>query len=110
VFTNALGWAHGYYETVRNEPLGPSDQLERHVFRATRGPRWDEVYYVDECGRETDPPPDGRASLFAVESYRAIDDDISDALGVPRAPLDDRDRAELAKRGRSAKPVGDTGA
>jgi hypothetical protein len=104
VWTNGLAWRHGFYEMIENRPLAPGDRLDRHVFQTMRGPNWDELWYIDECRTRVEPPSDGQASLWGLASYRDIDDEISDALGVPRAPLDDQDRAELAKRGRSARP------
>lgn len=82
VHTNRLGWTRGYFETIMNYPTRPADLLKRHCF-------WDALRegYVDERGRPLQGPvkPCGE---WGLASYRLIDDHISDALGIPRAPVE----------------------
>lgn len=78
--TNRLPWSRGYFQTVVNRPLQPDDLLARHVFRsASRGT------YYDEAGREVTDPVEPIGD-FALHSFRTLDDQISDALGIPRVP------------------------
>jgi hypothetical protein len=79
VMTNRLPWTHGYFETVDNWELQPDDLLARHCFRRSNG------QYFDETNRELAGPIEPVGD-WALHSYRTIDDLISDALGIPRAP------------------------
>ena len=80
-FINRLPWSKGYFENVAHQPIRESDLLAQHCF-------WDVVgkVYCDETGHalSTRTEPCG---VFALGSYRMIDDLVSDALGIPRAPL-----------------------
>lgn len=79
IMTNRLPWSRGYFETVANMPLAPGDVLAQHCFlSASRG------RYFDEHGTELAGPiePVGDHGLH---SFRTIDDQVSAALGVPRA-------------------------
>lgn len=83
VVTNRLGWSRGYFEHIEERPLAPGETLPAHSFAShihTDGP-----HYVDEFGNTLAGPvePVGDAGLH---SYRSIDDLISDAIGLPRAP------------------------
>ena len=77
--TNRQPWLRGYFETIATQPLRAKDVLAKHCF----GPSFAGKYY-DEQGRElqarTEP-----CGEYGVESYRTIDDAISDAVGIPRA-------------------------
>jgi hypothetical protein len=77
---NFLPWRRGYFQTIANRPIGPSDLLQTHCF-------YDPVSqtYKDESGRElaNSVEPCG---TFGIGSYRTIDDAISTALGLPLAP------------------------
>jgi len=79
VMTNLLPWSRGYFETIAHLSLGTDEMLSRHCLRS-----WDGKYY-DEFGIELPRPiqPVGDAGLH---SYRTIDDLVSDALGLERAP------------------------
>lgn len=79
LFTNSLGWSKGYFQRIDTEPLRDGDLLPQHCFK-----RWDGEI-VDEYGRMLGRPvePCGEWMLM---SYRMIDDLISDALRIPRAP------------------------
>lgn len=77
VWTNALGWTKGYFQKI---DIGSSKiRLKQHCFRRHDG------VYLDERGRRLlqRSEPCGE---WGLASYRWIDDRISDALGIPRAP------------------------
>jgi hypothetical protein len=79
-YTNRLGWVRGYFQTISHRPLRPDDILDQHCF-------WDALRekHVDECGRILAHPTEP-CGEWAMASYVVIDDKISDALGIPRAP------------------------
>jgi hypothetical protein len=85
VWTNRIGWHEGLFETVDSYPIGPLDSLRQHCF-------WDAVLeeFLDEKGlpiaEKVEP-----CGLWGLVSYRWIDDQISDALGIPRAPDDGKE-------------------
>lgn len=78
IMTNRLPWSRGYFETLDRRELQPSDELDIHCFRDSRG-RW-----FDESGREL-PGPIEPVGQRGVHSFRTIDDLVSDALGIARA-------------------------
>src|SRR5262245_18287750 len=77
---NRLPWSQGYFETVERLVLTPWDVLPVHCFQDffTKN-------YFDEYGLilSAAVPPVGS---YGLNSFRTIDDDISDALGIPRVP------------------------
>lgn len=79
IMTNRLPWSRGYFETVDHRDVHSSPLLTVHCFRDLRG------RYFDERGNELTAPiePVGERG---VHSFRTIDDLVSDALGIPRAP------------------------
>jgi hypothetical protein len=90
-YTNRMLWTKGYAVTVARPELRSEDLLEQHCF-------WDVVRnrYVDEEGvtlTERHEP----CGSWGLRSYRKIDDLISDALGIPRAPLTQEDAAQLRR-------------
>ena len=82
IMTNNLPWSRGYFSTLANLPLGPGDVLPRHCFLSVARHR-----YYDEWGNELSAPiePVGDHGLH---SFRTIDDQVSDAVGIPRVPSD----------------------
>ena len=84
VWTNRLGWTKGYFETLGNKPLYPTALLSQHCFRRHDG------VFLDERGRRLARrhEPCGE---WGLASYRWIDDHVSDAVGIPRAPIVDDD-------------------
>ena len=84
IWTNKLGWTKGYFKVVGNQALDSSITLRHHCFR-----RYDGVY-LDEVGAKLSGgfEPCGQWGLV---SYRWIDDHVSDALNIPRAPVGERD-------------------
>lgn len=92
VFTNRLGWTKGYFETVATQPIASADLLRQHCFRTWNG------RFLDLDGTQLASPTDPCGD-WALTSYRMIDDMISDALRIPRAPgLMNSPRAKNAKR------------
>jgi hypothetical protein len=79
LFINRLPWSKGYFETVAHWPLDKDDLLPRHCFRDWTGD------YVDESGERL-PGPSEPCGDYGLHSYRTVDDEISDALGLERAP------------------------
>jgi Immunity protein 26 len=77
IFTNRKAWTIGYFETVDNRPVGPSDMLPQHCFHDFTG------QYLDLEGQPL-PGPVEPCGDWVLSSYRWIDDHISDALGFPR--------------------------
>lgn len=82
LFTNKKGWTKGIYKTVKNVPLAPEDRLSQHCF-------WSPIRqsYLDLDMQPLDEPVEPCGS-WGLESYRMIDDHISDALGIGRAPVE----------------------
>lgn len=79
VWTNSLGWKKGYFQKIGDG--SPNTRLDQHCFRRYNGTYLDErrrllPHRVEPCGE------------WGLVSYRWIDDHISDALGIPRAPED----------------------
>jgi hypothetical protein len=78
-FTNRRGWTHGVFETVEKRPLESGDVLERHCFYA-------DGRYYDEDWRPLDKKSEP-CGIGGLKSFEGLDDSISDALGIARAPL-----------------------
>ena len=79
MMTNKLPWTKGYFEFVENRPMGPQDRLAQHCFKDTRG------WFFDEQ-RNRLPEPTEPVGQWGLHSYQTIDDEISNALGIPLAP------------------------
>lgn len=79
IFTNNLPWSRGYFKTIRNEEIQPHQKLSRHAFKS-----FSQGKYFDELGRQVLEPQEP-IGVFALDSFATIDDQISDALGIPRA-------------------------
>lgn len=83
VFVNRMPWTKGFFDKVGHEELSPRVLLKQHCF-------WDaaRARYVDEqlnpLPRKVEPCGD-----WGLSSYRWLDDQISDALGIPRVPEGD---------------------
>ncbi len=85
---NRLPWSRGYFETVANVPLREEEILHPHCF----DDGWHHelfpespIIYRDEYGNRlsgrTEP-----CGIYGLGSYRTVDDDVSEALGIPLAP------------------------
>lgn len=82
--TNRQGWLMGYYTTIGRFVLRPEEILPVHCFEdymETNGKYCDE--YGNKLRKRIEP-----CGVFALSSYRTIDDDLSEALGIPPAPED----------------------
>lgn len=80
IMTNKLPWSKGYFEFVESKSLGPMDVLPKHCFHdETRG------WYFDEYSKRLPGPLDPVGS-WGLDSFRTIDDKVSEALGIPLAP------------------------
>jgi hypothetical protein len=82
IYTNRLGWVRGYFETIGNWPLTPTDVLEQHCF-------WDVLYkrYVDGRGDAIAAPREP-CGEWALASYPVVDEEVSEALGIAPASTD----------------------
>jgi hypothetical protein len=70
-------WTRGYAEHVRETTLSTADRLAEHCFKAPWG-------HFDEFGvKKAHSEPCGQWSMSTVWT---LDDRLSDALGVARAP------------------------
>ena len=80
IMTNRLPWSRGYFEVIGNLPPVPGELLKQHCFlSASRGK------YFDDSGNEL-PGAVEPVGDRALHSFRTIDDQISDALGLARVP------------------------
>lgn len=79
LMVNRLPWSKGYFETVASWPLSSGDVLDQHCFRDWTGK------YFDDQGNEL-PGPIEPVGDYGLHSYRSVDDQVSDALGLERAP------------------------
>jgi hypothetical protein len=77
--TNRLSWSRGYFETVAHRNL-EDDVLHPHCFYSYNFRR-----YFDEYRNEL-PERIEPCGIFALRSFRTIDDAVSEALGIPLAP------------------------
>jgi hypothetical protein len=79
-FINRMPWTKGYFQNVAHETLQPRDLLDQHCF-------WDAFrkIYCDQRGRAL-PARSEPCGIWSLGSYRLIDDLVSDALGIQRAP------------------------
>ena len=82
-FINRLGWSRGYFETVAHKPLKASDWLEQVSY-------WNDgrKKYLDQDGKIL-PGKVEPCGVWGMGNYRHIDDLVSDALGIPRVPVED---------------------
>ncbi len=82
MMTNKLPWSRGYFRTIENMPLAEGEVLPRHCFRAKF--RKDFAEAAIELPGDIEPCGD-----WVLHSFRTIDDEVSDALGIPRVPKPD---------------------
>lgn len=79
IFINRMPWTKGYFEAVDRQTLSDSNLLAQHCFRRWTGD------YMDEHG-EILPGPVEPCGDWGLSSYRWLDDQLSDKLGIPRTP------------------------
>jgi Immunity protein 26 len=77
LMTNKRPWSMRYFKTVESREFGPGEVLPRHCFRSPFG-----KYYDEKSTEILDPvEPIGD---WGLNSFLTIDDQLSDALGIPR--------------------------
>jgi hypothetical protein len=83
IMTNRLPWSRGYFETIATIPLDVDDVLRQHCFSdaSVTGKYFDEM--SNEVAGPVEPVGD-----YGLHSFRTIDDQVSDAVGIPRVPED----------------------
>jgi hypothetical protein len=83
LMTNRLPWSRGYFETVAHREFAPGERLPVHCFHDPFFKKyeryWDE--YSHELSEKLEP-----CGVYALKSYRTIDDAVSEALGIPLVP------------------------
>lgn len=79
---NRLGWSRGYFETIGNLPFEDGEIISPTPFRDLI--KQDLVR--DEYGNLLEKLPPGPCGFYGLSSYRVVDDEVSDALGIPQAP------------------------
>lgn len=79
VMINRLPWSRGYFETIDNLQLGDEDILPVHCFLSANGKYYDE--YSNLLPGPVEPVGD-----YGLASYRVVDDEVSDRLGISLAP------------------------
>jgi hypothetical protein len=78
MMTNNLPWVRGYFKFVCHRPLAKGDLLPRHSFQDERG--W--LFNESGARQRRASSPIGE---WALHSFRTIDDEISQALGLQLA-------------------------
>jgi len=80
ITTNDLAWRKGLFYTVENQKLSPEDTFKVHCFE-------DVVFkkYFDEHKNEL-PERLEPCGYYVLKSYRTIDDQLSEKLGIPLIP------------------------
>ena len=93
-------WVRGYFETIAHSPITKADVLRVHCFCSPGSEGYSgEKYYDDEgrrLRRRIEP-----CGVFGLGTDGTIDDEMSDALGIPRCPesvAEDKRREEALKR------------
>ncbi|TMO83854.1 Imm26 family immunity protein [Pseudoalteromonas ruthenica] len=80
IATNELPWKKGYFNNFENKTLSSDDLLQVHCF-------YDVLFkkYFDDKGRQLESvyEPHG---IYGLDSYRTIDDKVSEAIGLELAP------------------------
>lgn len=81
LFINRMPWTRGYFEHVAYRELREQDVLRQHCFLRSNGD------YLDDHKRKL-PGPIEPCGDWGLNSYRTLDDQVSDAVGIPRVPED----------------------
>jgi hypothetical protein len=80
IWTNSLGWSRGYFKNVDHIDVDAQRYLPKHCFWRVASKQ-----YVDETGKPI-PNRVEPCGSWGLVSYRWIDDHVSDAVGIARAP------------------------
>jgi hypothetical protein len=83
LMTNRLPWSRGYFENIAQRGFELGERLPVHCFHDPAFKRYDR--YWDEYGHELTAKREP-CGVYALKSYRTIDDAVSDALCIPRVP------------------------
>ncbi|MDH6180411.1 hypothetical protein M2152_000593 [Microbacteriaceae bacterium SG_E_30_P1] len=92
VFINRMPWTKGYFQAAGTSEVSSDDYVVDPCY-------WDapKRSYVDDRRDKIPVPADvERCGSWGLVSYRWLDDHLSDALGLQRAPLTAEDASELA--------------
>lgn len=82
-FINRMAWTRGYFLNVARRELAESDLPKQHCFLDHTH---DPPRPVDLHGHPVVEPTEP-VGYFALHSYASLDDELSDALGIPRAEV-----------------------
>jgi hypothetical protein len=86
LYINRMPWTKGYFQTVDNWPLAGDDLVAQHCFLSVSwGPASPDRYFDEDYNRL--PGPIEPCGIWGLQSYRMLDDAVSEALGIPSAPL-----------------------
>ena len=80
--TNNLAWSKGYFLTISNIVPSEAEVFSEHYFRDTSGNLYNESGVRVKKAHEP-------VGIWALRSYRTVDDSISEALGIPLVPEDE---------------------
>jgi len=83
LMTNRLPWSKGYFETVANRAFTPGERLPVHCFLDPSFKKYSR--YWDDSERELAEKLEP-CGVYALHSFRTIDDEVSEALGIPLVP------------------------
>lgn len=86
-------WTKGYAKKVSFELIQDHNALSHHCFKVN------EKKYVDEFGTVIEKINDQYCGIWRIISLGIIDDMISDAIGVKRTPLQNKDIWYISGRG-----------
>jgi len=76
---NNTGWSRGYFEIVEHRNIESQDVPPVYCFEDSPGE------YLDEMGRPL-PERVEPCGYWGMGSFRTVDAEVSDALGIPPAP------------------------
>lgn len=80
IWTNRMAWTKGYFQNIGTIELNRETTLSRYCFHNSLRKAYVDVF--DKVIRTRIEP----CGTWSLSSYRRIDDLVSDALGIERAP------------------------
>ena len=83
IMTNRMAWSRGYFQTLVNREVLADEVLDTHCFLGP--PKFGQECYYDEHSNLL-PGPVPPVGEWGLHSFRSIDNLVSDALGIARAP------------------------
>lgn len=87
-FTNQMLWTKGYAIQVAHHPVRDDDILENYCF--LRNDSYGKPEYVNEK-RERIHKRVQPCGIWGMTNHQGIDDRVSDALGIKRSPIAEKD-------------------